>query len=351
MKLSLASLGEEPTPRFLEQVRLAELLGFRAFFHADEKWTHDVYSRVGAAAVTTSRIGLGIAATDPYTRHPALTAQATATLAEMAPSRFTVVLGAGSHYETLGLSGSKPVAAIREAAELMRRLWDGERVTMEGEVVKFHGGRLDFLPSARPEVWVAARGPRVFQLAGEIAEGAMVGSFATPTGIEYAKRNIELGLERSGRDWSQLKLVCWIYVSLLDAEDEPIPDNIRRGVGHALWSSRKLLFGMLDELAGDITDEFRTFMRDAPHVWSPEVMGELRRLIPRGLFDSLAIAGTAAQVVARIAALEAAGVDEIVIWPFPREGEDVERLISRLGDQVLPAVSPAPERAAYELVD
>ena len=89
MKLSIASLGAEPTARFLDQVRLAEFLGFHAFFHNDKKWAQDVYVRLGAATQVTSRIGLGISATDPYTRHPALTAQAGASLAEMASAHIS----------------------------------------------------------------------------------------------------------------------------------------------------------------------------------------------------------------------------------------------------------------------
>ena len=119
MKLSIASLGAEPSARFLEQVRLAERLGFHAFFHNDKKWAQDVYARLGAATQVSSHIGLGISATDPYTRHPALTAQATASIAEMAPGRFRMVIGSGSHFESLpGTEPVKPVTALREAIGL-----------------------------------------------------------------------------------------------------------------------------------------------------------------------------------------------------------------------------------------
>ena len=86
MKISVCSLGEETNVRFLEQVKLAEQLGFHAFMHADEKWTRDPYVRIAAATRMTSRIGFGFCVTDPYTRHPALSAQACATLAEPVPA-------------------------------------------------------------------------------------------------------------------------------------------------------------------------------------------------------------------------------------------------------------------------
>lgn len=351
MKVSVASLGEEPTRRFLDQVRLAELLGFEAFYHADEKWTRDVYVRLGAAAAVTQRLKLGISVTDPVTRHPALTAQATSTLAELAAG-LTVVMGAGSHFESLpGYSRANPVAGIREAFELMRRLFDGERVTLEGTIVRFTGGKLDYDPSARPRLSVASRGPKILKLAGEVADGALIGSFATPPGIRYAKGHIGAGLEASGRSWDDFHLASWLYVSILDDPSEDPPEDMRRGVSHALWSSRNILFGMVDELAPDATEEFHRFIAEAPYEWSPEVMADLRRVIPTGLFDSLAIAGTAPQVVERLKALEAEGVQEAVLWPFPKEGQDVEELLVKLGEGVLPHVQGRPEREQYRLVD
>ena len=53
MKLSIASLGAEPGARYLQQVRLAEQLGFHAFFHNDKKWARELFSRLGAATQVT----------------------------------------------------------------------------------------------------------------------------------------------------------------------------------------------------------------------------------------------------------------------------------------------------------
>src|ERR1700692_1568719 len=100
MRVSVCSLGEETNVRFLEQVKLAEQLGFHAFMHADEKWTRDPYVRIAAATRMTSRIGLGFCVTDPYTRHPALSAQACATLGELAARRPSVVMASRHHFDT-----------------------------------------------------------------------------------------------------------------------------------------------------------------------------------------------------------------------------------------------------------
>jgi 5,10-methylenetetrahydromethanopterin reductase len=340
MKLSLASLGAEPGARFLEQVKLAERLGFHAFFHNDKKWAREVFSRLGAATQCTRTIGLGTSVIDPYTRHAALLAQATATLAELAPGRFRVIMGSGSHFETLpGYGSPKPVAGLREAAELMQRLWRGEKVTLDGEVVKFKDGSLDWTPSEVPQLYIASRGPQILKLAGAIADGVLIGSFATPPGIAYAREHILPGLKTSNRNWSDIRLCSWIYLSLLEREADPVPEGIKRGVSFAFWSSRKALSAMVDELAPDASDAFRQFIREAPHEWSPPIMEELRRLMPRGVIDSLALVGTAPQVVARLKALAAAGVQEIVIWPFPRARQDMDGFMQELARDVLPHVT------------
>ncbi len=354
MRFSIASLGEEPADRFVPYVRLCEGLGFDSFCHADEKWTRDVYVRLALAGAATSRIGLGITVTDPYTRHPALTAQATATLSEATGGRLRVVLGAGSHFETLpGYASVRPAVGIRESAELMRRLWAGERVTVDGEMVKFTNGTLDFelAPEHRPALWVAGRGEFVLQSGGAVGDGVLIGSFATPEGIRWAKSKIEKGMASSGRSWSDVSLASWLYVAVLENEDDPVPEGVRRGVSHALWSSRAVVTPLLEGVEMKNADEFRRFLTDAPHEWSPEIMAELRRLIPREVFDVLALVGTADQVAGRLAALEAEGIEECIAWPFPPDGMDVEDYAIRLGSELLPRVRGIRSRGEYRLVD
>ena len=348
MRLSLCSLGDEPTDQFLEQCRLAEILGFHAYYHADEKWTRDCYVRLGAAATVTTRLRIGVEIADPYTRHPALLAQMMATLADMAPGRVVLAIGTGSHFETLpGYENIRPLTALREAIGLIRRLWAGERVTLDGKVIKFNKGQLDFIPRSVPEVWIASRGPQILALAGEIADGVIIASFSTPAGVEWAKRHIAVGLERAGRTWSDIKLMSWLYTHLKDDDSEPTPQTVRRGISHAFWSSRNALFDRIDELAPDVTDEFRAFVRTAPHEWSPEVMAELRRLLPGGLFETMGLVGGRATVTRKLQALEEVGIHEAILWPFPKDdGENLKDVIAKLGVQILPALSGDPQEAA-----
>jgi 5,10-methylenetetrahydromethanopterin reductase len=310
--------------------------------------------RLALAGAATSRIGLGITVTDPYTRHPALTAQATATLSEATGGRLRVFLGAGSHFESLpGYASVRPAVGIRETIELLRHLYAGERVTLDGEIVKFTEGTFDFdlAPELRPKLWVAGRGEHVLRTGGAVADGVLIGSFATPAGVRWAKDQIARGLDATGRSWADLGLACWLYVAVLEDEDDPVPEGVRRGVSHALWSSRAVVGNLLDGIEMRGADEFRRFLRDAPHAWSPEIMAELRRLIPREVFDVLALVGTVDQVADRLAALEAEGIGECIAWPFPPGDMDVEDYAIRLGNELLPRVRGLRSRGAYRLVD
>lgn len=354
MKFSIASLGEEPADRFIPYVRLCEGLGFDSFCHSDEKWTRDVYVRLAVAGAATSHIGLGITVTDPYTRHPALTAQATATLSEATGGRLRVFIGAGSHFETLpGYGNVRPAVGIRESIDLMRRLYAGERVTLDGEVIKFNAGTFDFdlAPELRPQLWVAGRGEQILKSGGAVGDGVLIGSFATPEGVRWAKTHIEKGLQASERSWSDVQLSSWLYVAVLENEDDPIPDGVRRGVSHALWSSRSVVEGLLQGVEMRDADAFRRFLKEAPNEWSPEVMAELRRLIPREVFNVLALVGTADQVANRLAALAAEGISECIAWPFPPDGMDIEDYAIRLGSDLLPRVRGQMSRGEYRLVD
>src|SRR4029078_5375296 len=127
-------------------------------------------------------------------------------------------------------------------------------------------------------------------------------------------------LAAAGRGWPDLPLLSWLYVTVLDRADAPVPPGVLRGVSFAFWSSRNVLGKMIDELAPDASAEVRNFVRDAPHEWPAAVMDELRRLMPRGVIDSLAVVGTPEQVAARFKALEGVGIGEGGVWPVPKGG-------------------------------
>jgi len=182
VKSGLLLLPHDPPAQLVEVARLAEGTGYDHLWLADERFFREVYASLTLCAARTARIRLGPCVTDPYSRHPALTAMAIATLDEISLGRAVLGLGAGiSGFAELGVRRNKPARALRETATLVRRLLAGETVDARGEVVSFHAGRLDFVP-ARPAVpiYIASNGPLGQRAAGAVADGAIMEGCGSP---------------------------------------------------------------------------------------------------------------------------------------------------------------------------
>src|SRR5207253_8298991 len=112
-------------------------------------------------------------------RQPALAGTAIATIAEQAPGRAILGLGAGvSGFSALGIRRDRPAVALRETIQFLRRFWGSEEpFSFVGETFSFHDARLGFRPPAPPQIVVAGRGPQVLEIAGEFADGVLVGTF------------------------------------------------------------------------------------------------------------------------------------------------------------------------------
>ena len=170
-----------PVSRVAELGALCERLGFDSYWIADQRWMRDVWVSLTATAMRTSRIQLGTRVTDPYVRHPALTAVAIASLDELSGGRAILGLGAGgSGFREMEIERKKPVVALREAIELIRRLLAGEQTEYTGELVRFRRGGLEFATRRDIPVVIVARGPKILELGGRIADGVMVASMASP---------------------------------------------------------------------------------------------------------------------------------------------------------------------------
>ncbi len=147
MRMSVLNLGRYPPPRLIDLARLQEDCGYETFWYTDERFFHEVYTGLTLAALHTQQIQVGTMVTDPYTRHPALTAMALASLDEIAAGRAILGLGAGvSGFAEMQIERRQPVQAMRETVAIVRGLLRGETVPMQGEVITGGPTRLDFQP-------------------------------------------------------------------------------------------------------------------------------------------------------------------------------------------------------------
>ena len=179
MSVDRIALGLQIVPtmgsaELVDTIVLAEELGYSYCMVADEGLMLDVYAVLGAAARATSTIRLG-PVTNPYTRHPAATAAAIATIDEMSGGRAFVTLVAGGTMvlHPMGIQRSAPLATMADTIEALRLLWRGEPVTWQGRRFSLEGAQLTTGPHSIP-VWIAARGEKILALAGTHADGLVL---------------------------------------------------------------------------------------------------------------------------------------------------------------------------------
>ena len=152
----------------------AERLGYEYCLVADEGFHPDVYACLGVIARATDRITLGVL-TNGYTRHPAVTAAAAATVNELSGGRLVVTLLAGGSMvlSPMGIERARPARVVADSVQALRRLWSGDEVSWRGETCSLDRARLGMGPQSIP-IWIAGRGPRLLGLAGQQADGVIL---------------------------------------------------------------------------------------------------------------------------------------------------------------------------------
>ncbi len=188
-----------PMGRLVELARLAESLGYKRIWVPDEGLAaRDVFVCMAAMAAATETIQIGTGIVNPYSRHPAVTAAAVASVDELSGGRAFMGYGAGGTLtlEPLGIERTRPVVHVREAIQVSRRLFGGESVTVEGETMSLRDASISY-GRADIEIWFAGRGPQMLRQAGAIADGVLLEFLHKPTLGDYVQM-VQEGAARTG---------------------------------------------------------------------------------------------------------------------------------------------------------
>jgi 5,10-methylenetetrahydromethanopterin reductase len=174
LKTSVWFQGGLPIAQIKDLSRQAEEAGVDSIWVAEGLVARDAFISLTAIAGVTSRVELGTGVVNPYARHPAQLAASFATLDEASEGRAICGVGVGArdHLVRLGYDVSRPLSAAREMVEVMRRILDREAVDHDGRKFQLEGVRLGFRPyRERIPIFLAATGPKMCTLAGELADG------------------------------------------------------------------------------------------------------------------------------------------------------------------------------------
>jgi alkanesulfonate monooxygenase SsuD/methylene tetrahydromethanopterin reductase-like flavin-dependent oxidoreductase (luciferase family) len=209
------SAGQVPSAGILEAAKVADEKGFGTVWKGESN-SRDPTAILPAVAAVTKRIGVGTAVIHIYARTPVETGIYAATLDELSGGRFTLGLGVAN--ETLagwhGLESGHPLKRAEEYIGIVRKVFASERLQYEGEYYSSRNFRMEFKPpSAHLPIILAALGPKMGQLAGRIADGALL-NMADPGRIAFVSENLTMGAKEAGRNPKDLEIVAKVRVSL-----------------------------------------------------------------------------------------------------------------------------------------
>ena len=198
MKLGVSVWLDRPVSDIAPIAAAAERAGFDALWVPDHYFLRDSFVSLALAAQATSRIQLGTSVVSPLLRHPTLLASSFATVNELSGGRAIVGIGTGGAEfpHQLGLPIKWSLSLVREAVEIIEALSEG-RADVEGSHFKVTAAELGWR-SERMPVYLAARGPNMLELSGQIADGVITHGLA-PSHITFVAERVSAGEEKAGR--------------------------------------------------------------------------------------------------------------------------------------------------------
>jgi len=218
--------------QLVEHARLAEQAGFDMLVVSEHfhPWVDDTsaagfaWSTMGAMAAATNKVEFATGVTTPLWRyHPAVVAQAAATLDRLSAGRFNLGVGTGENINEGPLGYQFPgyaerAARMAEALEIMRRLLDGEKLTFQGDYYTTDRAKLYSPPLGPVPIWLAAGGPKSAALAGRMADGIITSVKDPAATAERVLNPAQTAAHAAGRPAPRVLATRWSV--LAESEDE-----------------------------------------------------------------------------------------------------------------------------------
>ena len=216
----------------LEIAKYAESKGFEAVWQAESRLVRDAIVPMAAYAAVTEHIKVGSGVINNWSRNIGLLASTFLTLDDLAPDR--IICGIGAWWDPLaknvGIDRKKPLTAMKETVQVLRRLLNMERVTFDGEFIHVNGIELDVVHGRREPrnipIMIGATGDQMMELAGEIADGVVLNYCAPPEHNDHTLELLEKGARKSGHSLDDLDRPQLIVCSV-DSDHDVAIDSAR----------------------------------------------------------------------------------------------------------------------------
>jgi 5,10-methylenetetrahydromethanopterin reductase len=308
----------------LEYVRYAEEKGFEAVWQAESRLVRDAIVPMAAYAAVSERIKIGSGVINNWTRNIGLLAATFLTLDDLAPDR--MICGIGAWWDPLarnvGIERRKPLLAMRETVDVLRRLLAMERVTFHGEFHHVDEIELDVVhgrtePRNVP-IYIGATGPKMMELTGEIADGVVLNYCVPPEYNDHAIERLEAGAKRAGRSLDDVDRPQLVVCSV-DPDREAALDTSRELLTQYLAQQPHI--AKASGVSQDVVAEIQSILGwPATH----EQIQRAKHLVPDDLLTRITASGTPDEALTKVQEYIDHGATYPILYPV---GGDVKLLI------------------------
>lgn len=310
------------TQDVLECGRAAERLGFDSVW-LDESIGRDSTAMLAAMSQVTSRIGLGTAIMNVYSRSALQVSMAAATVDELSDGRLVLGLSVGHHpWNDLGhgIPLEAPVARLREYVEFLRKALSGQRFTHDGFVFKGVDTKLGFTPRrTHVPIYVGGERPRMIALAGTVADGLLVNVVGPEYVANVAAEQFHAAARKAGRHPDQLELMAIVTCCL---DDDPA-----RALQFARDVAVSRLRGSLEKRLATLAPQFHDEVRELKALIDEGREEQAQREASPDLLRSFLVAGNAEVICDGIERYFKAGCTRVLLASAPRDRAHVVRLL------------------------
>ncbi len=296
----------------------------------------DPYATLGLLAGRTRRAALATLATNPVTRHPAVTATAILTVQELSGGRARLGIATGD--SAVRRLGARPVtvAELEGAVHTIRALLRGGSAPGDAGGFSLRFAR----PTAAPPVYIVASGWRALEAAGRVADGVVLNVGVHPVVLRDALERVRAGARSADRRPEEVAVVVFAFCAIADDRT-----TARRRLKPSVsWFCQRV--PSLTDVAGlplaePVRAELRRFEADYArydlvHAEGWALAMRDASFLPDAYVDAFALGGTPAEVTAQLRGLQALGIPEVAIRPTCRE--DWMPTMRALAASVVPAL-------------
>lgn len=314
MKRTALYLESLPLRMLVDFAKRADERGFDTIWKPEIIFS-DAFVPSAAFALATKRIRIGSGVVGVFGRSPVVLALTAAALAELSGNR--MILGLGTQARPYvegwhGLEYEKPHTRMREVVEVVKRILRGETVSFEGKTVRLKDFRLGLMgPPPDVRIYVAAIGPQMIEVAGEVADGVLGYFYSVDYVRDVFLPHLERGAKRAGRTLDEIDVEVG-FPTLVSEEPEAKQWIKPQVVMFATASGSSRFYQEIVRRAG-FGGNFEGILRAV----EKRSMEEAVRCVTDEMVDAFTLCGTPDEVAARMDEYRKAGVHVPVMNPVP----------------------------------